>query len=1816
MYCLVRVWFIPFLACLLSHAGVQADTINTIAIDNPNGFVIASDANNPDAGYDREAVQVFTEVTHTFPGSTGSHDYRYSFQLLNESGSAQLIETESGGTGTRYDLDGSIFFLSGSDRTVTRSVDLVPQVVLDPYQQYRIRVTVFYVPTKGNDSVLADELGSLQPLIHFAGTNPNDTALNVIAFLQGEDSSNPPNVHQRYLVDTIPSKNAAKAELRTLFYRYDNYDESTSVFNTVNFSYDYVLKRTSDDAEIPLESNSVSSSIGLAWFAATTPKSPYTRLSFPLTVELQPSGGARLSHDESYYLEVTVSHVEVPGASPTERTGNTVETDPHTFLHFNGALFFGTGGAQIETTVNAIDSAPTATGSASGGLLPAELAVSTDGGAFVTNSDVVFGDGTALPVELDTDGNSFYTGSTAVAVTPSGVSNQLELNGIDYSLSAPELTTSGLQAGIFVRMPAGTGIAFNTAFGSGTNFLAKTATPTAYGQSLEPLQSDVSLQAFGTALFEENTPVVFTFDSINWDTAGGTIDFNVTGQYYRSENQLNYLETNVGLLENPTAVTKPSNERYYRYASVAAPTVTLSTINGVGRLDVSFNLSAGDMFAHFPKDTEISWTGGTLELDNGQPVPSVSQLSGVSVSTYYRRDCADDETCGGGNETSALILSPAGGNLTFTPDGGLRGSGLLSTAHVLKWGKISSSQYAHETGAFSVATFCMPGHFIEAAGLGGLETDQGPGAILLSGVDDADTSLHERPETAAYENGLGDYAGFNFRVPGSGFNGKSSLAGTTQTFSLTSRSKYYARAAGVTGIHEAQPGSFPPSLVIYGYPFNFSNYGLSFLDSRNEDSRTNGDLSVPFPSDFTQPFEELTLTCLGALDEALPPEDDVDKTLGYWLANFSTLAIGFEPDAAAPCNLAGGFLALGVRTSPANLSDALYGRLGFLSDGNLLAPSDGQGDLDSRFALPSNTGVQGPSEEVYAVNPVSKLYYNNYRERPADGSGSITGTASDPDSFEAGFISFAGGLDVPFFEALQAQIHTSASETANAPVYVMGGWPTQGWTVSGEHFFNQADFDANHRSFPNVVGLNVDDYRNQSSTVYPEYRVRARQDWLGVVQFDYPLEWSPVNRSFRSPENVENDLLVLNVEHRVDYLSPENAELIFGAEYDGLPQLNLSSAFFEAVDGQIGFSEKLSGEATDAVFGQLNDGVDRLHDMLDDRMNAFFDRVFEQAIDPKIEALVDELETRLGPVSDTYFLYEAEVASLKSDVATVKADLLDALRQMDQGIGQATGVIEEIDASLAEIQYAVAIARNQVVTLPADVGGTGEAVEGLLYKDLSTDQRKIVRNLITLVAGDDLGGLVGSVVDEPLNELLEEAQPTLEQIDGYLAEVEALLEQIRTEALDPTGEFFKDVEARFADLSTQAETEIIDPVFDDIFAFLDSLPTTNARFDEYGSEELKALIRESFENHFYASPILQSVQIAIKQRIYDIETQVRGAIDGVFAEVRMVAAELIGTVVGGPEESINEFLGEIGEKIGSGRIDGYAHINNDALRELRIDGRFEMEVDKPIGFNGFLHIYQLDSDGQGGCGLGPGAQATEVKFGTVDQSLDWISPDMRATITAKFSFENVGETSPSILGFGGGFEMTGGSIGFESFEINTLSAVLAASRLSATHPDAPGIAEAYIGASVGMKFSSFEVFGGVFFGRTCSIAPLEVIDPLAANLLGDPPFTGGYVYGEGWVPILGSGCVFNVSIGAGAGVFYFLDGPTFGGKLLGGVSGEALCILSVRGEVLMVGVKQPDGFAFGGRGEVTGKLGACPFCVKKTVSVEMMKQGDSWDIEL
>jgi uncharacterized protein YoxC len=479
----------------------------------------------------------------------------------------------------------------------------------------------------------------------------------------------------------------------------------------------------------------------------------------------------------------------------------------------------------------------------------------------------------------------------------------------------------------------------------------------------------------------------------------------------------------------------------------------------------------------------------------------------------------------------------------------------------------------------------------------------------------------------------------------------------------------------------------------------------------------------------------------------------------------------------------------------------------------------------------------------------------------------------------------------------------------------------------------------------------------------------------------------------------------------------------------------------------------------------------------------------------------------------------------------------------------------------------------------------------------------LIKKLVGQLAAD----FAGAFIDSKLNEFLVNVDPTLDQIHSVLSDLKDIVSNIRGQ-LGVGSEFAAELTAKVNSLAGEIDTVAL-KVQTDVQQYFNGINIAiDSPFDHYSKEEVVEFIRLKLEDRFFASTVPTSVQVIIKERIYDLDAAVREGIDSAFQQVNEVIKGVISETLAELDNSINGMLGQVNDVMGAGKINGYAHIKNDSLKLLRLDIYAQLKVPSEMELNAFIQIKELDSEGYPTECLPAGGKATEVTVGANDVKVDWISPDLVASIAFKATFDP-GTTPPMLMGIGGSLELDG-EVSFEAFKIKYLAASMAF-----------GLEENYLSCAARVAVNKYEGFCGIYFGRTCTLDPIALWDPEVASVLGTPPFTGAYVYCEVWIPVseallgIPASCLFNITAGVGAGAFYFAEGPTYGGKMMLGVQGELLCIVSVGGTVKLVGVKNPDGLTLKGSGEVHGDIGPCPFCISFSKSIGMQYKNGSWDVD-
>lgn len=790
-------------------------------------------------------------------------------------------------------------------------------------------------------------------------------------------------------------------------------------------------------------------------------------------------------------------------------------------------------------------------------------------------------------------------------------------------------------------------------------------------------------------------------------------------------------------------------------------------------------------------------------------------------------------------------------------------------------------------------------------------------------------------------------------------------------------------------------------------------------------------------------------------------------------------------------------------------------------------------------------------------------------------------------------MNLSGLLDVAFFRDLEVHIHTGARKDNTTDIL----WLTGGWNASGATFFNVPAFDTGNRGFPPAAS--IANYRNQTSSAW---YVQARQSWLDVVNFNYPLAWDTALRSFQSRTVQTNDFLVIRTQHQLRYLSADTAEIDFGTQVDiRVPEINLAS-----LSDATPLYAPIHAIA-DTITDTLIDGLNASADLLNDQVDSLFDRVFAQTIDPITAALAASIkqaqpnlrtQPQLDAIIDPAFVAVSNAFKQAGGVAGQLNQIIDgdlariqlAIRSLIGRVGvDATGTPLQDNLILVTPEQVSDVATDVIIGLFAN-DGTVSAPQYLLTRALvgAVFEAVDAATYVNLIAALGVAAL-----DDAINSLLVSHAPTIEQVKVNLMLIHNAIGEIRQ-----LGQLTAEMEAAFLGAAA-----IIDAFMLTARAEVDAALDLD-RLAEWTEQELNALARNRIRNAFNASPLIAEYQRIMRGYIYELDQAMRSGMDSAMAQINRIITDLVQSFL--PIQApLQNFLGDLAGSSAVGRVDGYARIVGDALRTLRLDAEFECKLPDPFAFNGYLEINQLNSSASGSCSFtGASALSTEVKMGAENVKVGWMGTELRFNVGTKFSFDPAAATR--LVGMAGAFEMTSGNVNFEAFSIRELGAAAAF-----------GLTENYLAAKVGLVFNGDLLYGGVFFGRTCSLDPLRLVDPDVASVLPQPSptLTGVYAYGQAFIPIINVGCLLSLSGVAGVGIFAFAEDNTVGGKMLVGASARAICAVNINGEIVLVGAKSGNDFNFLGSGRMFGEAGVKPLKVTFNKRVSLTYINRKWDYD-
>ena len=1583
-----------------------------------------------------------------------------------------------------------------------------------------------------------------------------------------------------------PAEAAFNQRAGVTFSRFYDYGSAPASEN-VSAILDYSLQTSTGEA-IPLNQSEVIVATNVDAQLAAAPRTHAAANGWLSTVAIlpaEPNGVLLNSVDNLHQFVTRLSHDEDGGGLTLDSTNTTPAIR---LLHLDGNLFCG----PLLTLFNNLDAPPLVGTVVAGNHLDCSLAISTGAGS-IPGSGYAFGGGSPVSVSLALNGDCTLKSGT---IAPDGPANDTDtIQNISFQRSGLTLGTNGASAIVVLDLPAGLGVRLNL---EGTRLMTNTLVfPAELDASLRPVANVLAAPFAQLAFSAEMLPCWIETTQFSWRVYDGQLVIPASSVEFARQFEDDVLTANQSSLLDTNLANRISNDAYFRNAQPAASPGFLITAdtNGSAQVNGSIALAPPELRPHFPyadarPGSQIPTSTGLLTVQNGLIDPGSYLGLTSAVPLLYSLDCTDTNCSGATADLAIVNLAPPAYQLSFTPDGGLLGYGPVASPMTpdgvaLKWGINSTGVYAQQTSIVGNGVYEMAGNFLRGD-QSALTDSQRAVTLLFTGWgDDANANYVERPGTLEYANGFANYAGVNLRAPA---QGRSTIANVDSGwYPLTARGKYYARNGGVSGLHEA--ASFPANLFLYGYAFNFSSYRLSYLDSENWESRTDGGIAFPSqPSGFSIDFERMQFLCSGGLGAAQLPAGTGQKKLNYWNANFTPQSIQFKPKATEQCSTADRTLVLGAELTLPFISNAMHATLGFKPNGNLSTVADNVLGTDSRFPLPKTLLLQGSGANVYPVSLASEGYFNNWE------------AANRPD---AGFFNIAGIIGVPFFKGFKAhlQVTPTGSGYTSADIAIAGGWPLAdapgtdlGWTAGGKNFFNAKKFDRNCTGWPD--GITLGNYLNSPTE---QYHPRAQRLWKNLAFFDYPLSWIPVLRHFEGFNKGTLSLPILDVGSKLKLLSASKVDCDFNQDLNlALPHIKQLDFINETVDGPFNtisnsIFEQLHG-AADAT--GITKGLQGLQGMVAPDPTGFFGPILDRALDEIAGNLVTNLALLETTNSATVLLH------LQTTFTSADAQFKSAISKLNGTASDVNSVIGKIDGTFTDATNTVALLLR---IIQRDSTGHRNIVRTIVEK-LMAQQPDVFQTISEDQAGD---------IDGFVNDQLADFESDFESLESDLKELQSQLADVRGGLASATGPV---VDALNSITNETANISLFEQqAFLNVSNSLAGELTAAGDYFKANPGAAQTNLRNRLKDAFLHSDLTRDYQTKFKQFAGDDDFVLNQLLCLLTDKINSAVRSAVENYIAGTGDHVYQTMkgiGQLQKTLATAKLRGQPRFNGDSLDMIHLDADLEIKMPDAMHYNAFIEIKSQESQsGALACAQG-GDSAAEIILGANKVPLDWPgvkNTGITLTANARWTMDR-----GTVTALGGLMELEG-KADFEGFSLRHLGSTFAIG-----NSDNYFAGKAEVVVFIGPV--PVNLNAGIFGGQSCSPDPILFVDTNAPAIIGNiSDFRGFYSRIGGGISLSDllfghSSCLLNADARL-AFVNYYLGGPSsanFGHWERREVDFSLFCLVSGSFGQSLSGQATKDASGYHleltGSGDACAEVGIDPFSVKKceTITIKgVLKEG-------
>lgn len=565
-----------------------------------------------------------------------------------------------------------------------------------------------------------------------------------------------------------------------------------------------------------------------------------------------------------------------------------------------------------------------------------------------------------------------------------------------------------------------------------------------------------------------------------------------------------------------------------------------------------------------------------------------------------------------------------------------------------------------------------------------------------------------------------------------------------------------------------------------------------------------------------------------------------------------------------------------------------------------------------------------------------------------------------------------------------------------------------------------------------------------------------------------------------------------------------------------------------------------------------------------------------QAVDiEKIGEELDAAASAVGADLDTSAVVDMG-KSIKSLAASLQEIIHDAETLLQGQYGNMPTIFDQAEAFLDQILANLNLVNTQLDTVQAVLigylddadsqvsllKGHVDSLRELLSSDLPIPDAGIYPDYNSLVAlgRQKLNELASTMVDA----LIAQAPPGI--LQTALTNIKAQITG------DPNKAFqfaFVDAIETLLDAPLKQAQDLITNELQSILdQALSVIPTPDA-------SDIKSIIRNAILN---SQPVNE-----LSEAFFDLLSPISDAVDEVAnqlaANLNSLIQEAIQAIADGLNAAIESVTSQIADfDLVGGRLDGFAIVNQEELEQIHIEAEFTFGGDPdPTTYFAALDITSWNSEnGKGAC-VSDGTGLIDAVISTRDISAEMLGLPIGIK-EAALGFTLDGGIPIGVFGR----VYTSGEINFEAAAIRDIGLEFGM-----------GAIENYLGGKAAGRFQSYTInVIAFYFGKTCDFGVLERLDPEVAEFIGETvPLIGVYVRGAVSLPIINYGCPLTIGAGVDLGIWY-LSG-IFGGLFGGSVWGEALCLVSIKGKVTLMGLKSGSDYKFNGKGWIAGGLGFC-----------------------